>query len=277
MVKFCVLAAFTISIASSQNLWAKPTETSRNFVYQVYAGGIHALEASLALNLSSTKNYDVTLDAYTRGFLGTLVPWRGSFESSGWHIQKGEFRPKLHRSVGEWRKETEIKEYKYNKDQSFAGLFITEHDKPVRQEKVVSALTDNTVDILSAALSVFERAAIDNTCEGRADVFDGKRWFEVIFEHQGTEILKASKHNPYNGEAMKCTVEIKPIDGAWHKKPRGWLSIQEQGRAKGTMPTLWVAKLSDNGPAMPVKIRVKTDYGTLFMHLTRYGAHDSAQ
>jgi hypothetical protein len=60
-----------------------------------------------------------------------------------------------------------------------------------------------------------------------------------------------------------------PDGGKWYQKPRGWLSIQEQGRQKGSLPTVWMAKVNKTGPALPVKIRVVTDYGTLFMHLTK--------
>ena len=52
--------------------------------------------------------------------------------------------------------------------------------------------------------------------------------------------------------------------------PRGWLSIQEQGRSKGSLPTIWLAKIDKDGPAVPVKLRLKTDYGTLFSHLIDY-------
>ena len=48
------------------------------------------------------------------------------------------------------------------------------------------------------------------------------------------------------------------------------MSIQEQGRERGTMPTVWLGKIAKNAPAIPVKIRVKTAYGTLFMHLAEY-------
>ena len=77
------------------------------------------------------------------------------------------------------------------------------------------------------------------------------------------------RHVP-GGPAVACTVEVKPIAGKWHEKPRGWMSIQEQGREKGTMPTVWFAQMAAGEPAVPVKIRVKTEYGALFMHLTSY-------
>lgn len=48
------------------------------------------------------------------------------------------------------------------------------------------------------------------------------------------------------------------------------MSIQEQGRERSTMPTIWFAKMAEGEPAVPVKIRVKTEYGALIMHLTHY-------
>lgn len=36
------------------------------------------------------------------------------------------------------------------------------------------------------------------------------------------------------------------------------------------MPTVWFAQLDPNGPAVPVKIRIKSEYGAMFMHLVHY-------
>ena len=106
-----------------------------------------------------------------------------------------------------------------------------------------------------------------NKCENKSEIFDGKRRFQMSFNHQDNVGLDSSKYNIFKGQAAECIIEVKPGEGAWHKKPRGWLSIQEQGREKGTMPTLWVGQPESSDIAIPVKIRVKTDYGTLFMHL----------
>ena len=107
-------------------------------------------------------------------------------------------------------------------------------------------------------------------CEGSELVFDGKRSFEQKFAHEENVELQSSRYNIYEGAAAKCTVEVTPQKGAWHKNPRGWMSIQEQGREKGTMPTVWIASIEEGAPAVPVKIFVKTDYGALFMHLAEY-------
>jgi hypothetical protein len=200
------------------------------------------------------------------------VPWKGSFDSNGWiesHGIKTEFIPRLHRSTATWRGDQEQKEYKYTKETGFTGLTVTENGK-TKTEKSDPALTKGTTDALSAALAVFQKVAENGDCNGTDDVFDGKRRFKQVFRDDGTEQLMNSKYNRFKGEARRCMVEVVPDGGEWHKKPRGWMSIQEQGRAAGALPTLWLAQLNKGGPAIPVKIRLKTSYGTLFLHLAEY-------
>lgn len=238
--------------------------------YAVYGGGFQVVSADLTIN-TGKSDYDIRLAAYTHGLLGKLAPWKGVFESEGWYNAKtGEGMPSLHRSTSTWRGEDEIKTYRYNKDGSFRDYRILEEGKPEEIKTVDPKLTNGTTDAFTAALSIMNKVARDGKCEGSDQVFDGKRRFEQVFVHKGEVKLESSRLNVYSGLATECTVEVKPVAGKWHDKPRGWMSIQEQGRAKGTMPTVWFASMAEGEPAIPVKIRVKTEYGTLFMHLTRY-------
>jgi hypothetical protein len=239
-------------------------------IYEVYAGGIHALQSELTVDMSNPQRYDISLSAKTRGLLGKLAPWHGTFETQGWRAPNGDLQPQLHKSTATWRDENEVKEYKYNRDGTFDKLVIDEHDKPPRVETTESDLTNGTIDVFTATLDIMSKIAQGQPCEGNADVFDGKRRFSQVFAPEKPDMLAPSKYNIYGGQAQKCTVEVVPKGGEWHKKPRGWMSIQEQGREKGTMPTIWMARLSDNGPAIPVKILVKTNYGALVMHLAEY-------
>lgn len=216
------------------------------------------------------NRYSLVLDAHTRGFLGTLAPWKGTFESHGWTLKNNILRVQQHKSTTTWRDEEEIKDYAYNRKGNFIKITIDEHDKAPYTPDIDSEITDGTTDALSATFMVLENYNKEQKCQGTSKVFDGKRSFEQTFVHQKDVTLNASKYNIYEGPAAECTVEVKPLKGKWHKKPRGWLSIQEQGRERGTMPTVWLASLDKNGPAIPVKIRVKTEYGTLFMHLAAY-------
>ncbi|HOO81526.1 MAG TPA: DUF3108 domain-containing protein [Alphaproteobacteria bacterium] len=270
-------------MAAAALLWLVSTadpasagETLRQqLVYEVYAGGIHAVQAHMDIDLSKKNKYSLVLDAKTRGFLGSLIPWEGSFESYGWILKDGKYQPERHQSTATWRNEADIKEYLYNKNGSFKSLRITDEHSAAELREVDDEVTNGTVDILSATLQVLDAYNEMETCAGESEIFDGKRRFKQIFRHEEAVTLTESKYNIYGGPAAKCTVEVVPVNGEWHKKPRGWMSIQEQGRAKGTMPTVWIAQVAENGPAVPVKIRVKTAYGTLFMHLAEYKSADT--
>ena len=266
----CVLSVSILSahiaLAADKNL--------QLMTYDVYAGGFHVVEAQLKVDLSQKGRYDLSLDAHTRGFLANLAPWEGVFETQGWHAHQSS-KPERHRSTTIWRDEEEIKTYNYNKNGSFKSYTIKEHDKPLETQDPAAELVQNSTDDLTATMSVMERIAAGGQCAGRDEIFDGKRRYRMIFNEEARLDLASSRYNVFQGSAVECTVEVQPVAGKWHDKPRGWMSIQEQGRARGTMPTVWMAQMAQGQPAVPVKIRVKTEYGVLFMHLTGYQSGDT--
>ncbi len=242
----------------------------QTMTYEVYAGGINAVQAKMDVSYAEKEHYSLEFFAETQGFLGKLVPWSGKFETHGWRLNDGSERPERHKSTAVWKEEKDIKEYNYGRDGSFKGLNEMEAGEEKPPKQLDDALVQGTTDALTAMLQVMKSVAVGGECKGSEEVFDGKRRFTLVFRHVANDELTASRYNVYEGAAARCEVEVVPITGAWHKKPRGWASIQEQGREKGSLPTVWFAKINDEGPAVPVKMRVKTDYGTMFMHLVEY-------
>ena len=192
------------------------------------------------------------------------MPWEGIFESTG-NITKEGLKPQKHYSSAIWDDEVETKTYTYNTDGTFAGLTIEGTNKQPEKKDIDAALADYTSDILTSTLSALQ----DGDCSHTDEIFDGKRRFKIKYTHIEDTALTQSNYNVFEGEAGVCEVEIEPLAGAWHKKPRGWLSIQEQGRQKGELPRFWYAKLGEKGPVMPVKLVVHTKYGTLTMNLEK--------
>lgn len=245
--------------------------------YDVYAGGIHGMNATLTLN-DETERYNVSLETATIGFLKKLAPWSGVFTTSGWLLPDRIYQPEQHISAATWKGETEKKEYKFNKNGDFLAYKVTEGDKDTTPANLDAALTPHGVkDVLSTTLEAMAKLDKGEKCAQDEIIFDGDRNFQMIFAPADGGALPKSDYNIYQGPAISCTIEVKPGAGKWHKKPRGWLSLQEQGRKSGTMPTIWFAQLAKDGRYLPVKVRVKTDYGTLFMHLTSYQAPDGAK
>lgn len=236
--------------------------------YDVYAGGIHALQSNLNINIKEDKTYDVALTAKTYGLLAKMAPWQGKFETNGWFDKN--FKAKLHEATTTWRGENEIKKYSYNKDGSFKSYSVKDDENDGSPKTVDDKLTQGTSDVLTATLNTMLNIMQGGECSGTTEVFDGNRRYKLIFKEKKQVELESSRWNAYKGPAVECTAEVEPVAGKWHEKPRGWLSIQEQGRERGTMPTVWFANITKGEPAVPVKVRVKTAYGTLFMHMTRY-------
>ncbi len=238
--------------------------------FEVYTGGINAVSAELAVDEREKGRYRIIFGAKTRGFLGSLVPWKGTFESKGWVMSNGMRIPELHESIATWKKETEVKTYNYTKKgglQNIEVKYTTKKPKTLIPDK---ELIKNTTDVLSATLMMMGHIARGGDCAGSFDIFDGKRRFEMAYKHKRYVMIKPTRYNAYSGPAVECEVEVKPEGGRWHKKPRGWLSIQEQGRKRGMMPTVWFAVIDGHDVAVPVRVRVKTAYGTLFMHMSKY-------
>lgn len=238
--------------------------------YDVYASGLHAVKADMVLDYTKPGRYSMVFGAETRGLLGSLAPWAGTFETRGWMLSNGVRAPDVHESIATWRDEKEVKTYRYTKDQKFVDLVTLYNGKKPKKTVPDSELTNGTTDALSATIMVMEHLSDGGKCEGVSEVFDGKRRYRLVFKHSRFVQLEKTRYNAYSGVAAECTAEIEPVAGAWHSKPRGWLSIQEQGRERGTMPTVWMAQVSENAVVIPVRVRVKTAYGTLFMHMTRY-------
>lgn len=270
MLRFAVVTFSFLALYSAYHpVFADESAGSKQrLVYDVYAGGIHAVQAELIVDMHDDDRYYMNLSAQTRGFLGKLAPWHGTFETEGWRTSPA--KPEIHRSTTTWRDEPAVKEFSYGKDGTFKGLTITEDGEDRTPQSIEDALTQGTTDALTATLHVMNDASDGKACDSSAEVFDGKRRYALHYTQEEIESLVRSRYNVYEGPSQRCVVEAVPISGAWHKKPRGWMSIQEQGRIKGSLPTIWLAQMDKNGPAVPVKIRVKTDYGTLFMHLVNY-------
>ncbi len=263
----CIASVVAVLLFAAPALAGPGVQT---LTYDVYTSGFHAVEATLTLDTGKKDRYDIFAEGRTRGVLETLVPWEGTFATKGWVLKGGKLQPELHRSTAVWRGEEDIKEYSYGKDGSFKSLVVKNHNEPIEEGDTDDEVTQGTIDVLTSTLAMLQNIDKGGECAGTSEVFDGKRRFEMIFNHEGHQDLKRSGYNVYEGPSTKCTVEVKPVAGKWHKKPRGWLSIQEQGRARGTMPTVWVGKIGENGLPVPVKVMVKTAYGTMFMHLVEY-------
>ena len=235
--------------------------------YDVYAGGFHALDATLALDLDK-KAYDVGVDAKTQGFIGKIFPWKASYSTSGRSV-KGVLVPETSTARSAWRGKMSLTEMDYDPAGRLIKTTTQEGQKTKVNRDIDKNLASNAVDILTGTLLMMQNAKNTQKCEGTFPVFDGKRRFNITLHDDGMDMIQKSKYSRFSGEAMRCTLKMEPVAGF---KPqdmkRGWMAVQAHTEARQKDPTIWLARVEENGPVVPVRMEIASQYGTVVAHLS---------
>lgn len=231
--------------------------------YGLYASGFNVVEIEGIYDVDD-KSYDLRMDLKTAGLLGQVAPWAGVLQTRG-VVDGDKAVPSYHSFASTWRDETETSTFEFSKT---GDLLV--HQKIESDGSVVDKMPPEdvyhggAVDTLTGLLRAMQGA---QGCASTQDVLDGKRRFNMVFRSKGVESIQKSRYTIFDGQAERCEVEIVPTAGKWRDKPRGWMSIQEQAKGNGMLPQIWFGKLRDDLPPIPVKFLIKTNYGTMVMHL----------
>ena len=235
--------------------------------YDVYAGGFKALNASLTMDLDK-KAYDMALRAETEGFIGSLFPWKGSYNTSG-HAEKGVLIPTVYTQRSEWKKNVNVMELSYAPNGKVLKSTAREGDKTTTDRDIDAVLADNSLDLLSGTLAMLQSAQNTHKCTGKFPVFDGKRRFNITLTDDGTEVLPASRYSRFQGEALRCTLKVEPVAGFKKKDAqRGWMAVQNHTEERHKLPTIWLAQLKGSQQMIPVRMEIASAYGSVVAHLS---------
>lgn len=238
--------------------------------YDVYAGGIHALQARINYG-QTTGKYDISISSETYGLLDKIVPWHATLETQG-NFTNDERLPIEHKSDTTTRRKHEVNSFHYSANGEFKNFQQIVDGKDETRKDLDPSIYQGTTDVLTSVFSLIDQVADGKGCDRESMLFDSERSYLLIFKNGLKETLKANKYTSFSGEAIGCTFEIKPEGGKWHKKPRGWLKIQEQAKKSGQPPVIFFANVSKNETPVfvPVRMVVRADLGTFIAHLTSF-------
>lgn len=276
---FAAAVFLPVSLAHAEMLGAKSaaipvklTQASAendkmDLVYDIYAGGFKALHATLDLDLDP-EAYDMALKANTQGFIGNLFPWSATYETAG-HAQDGKPVPTQHTAHSVWKKKAKITEMTYGPQGDLLKMTTQENNKTEVKRDIEKNLTENSVDILTGTLMMMQHTKNTDKCKGSFPVFDGKRRFNITLQDAGREVIENTGHSIFSGEALKCTLRVEPVAGFKPKDARrGWMAVQNHTEERKKPPTIWFARLEENGPVVPVRMEINSDYGAVVAHLS---------
>lgn len=240
------------------SLPAAATEGPVKATYEVYFGGLHVLSAESEF-APALDSYDLTTRAKTRGILDVLFGWHGVSRSAG-RFQDGRAVPDLHVNRG-WRGERKRSVVlEYGPDGQVTTAELEPAPDPEEVTEVPEGSELGTVDPLSVIAQVSRAVTEAGRCEGEFAVYDGRRRYDLRISDRGTESLPATGYSIFSGEAMRCGVEYAMLGGQ-RKDPNKYAKTARER-------VVYVARPLKGGPAIPVGLKIETDFGTLMAHIT---------
>lgn len=250
-----MLGALTLTIAMA----ATPAAAEREeFRYRVSWGEFPVLEATVVIDRGEGR-YLIAGSGATIGPAAWLFPWEGEASSEGSAIGD-RLAPQRHESTGIVRDELRRTSLTWT-DANAPPLASV--DPPADPEKVTPVPADSTVgtvDPFTALLRTLDSVARTGRCEGREQVWDGRRRYDLAIEHLGVRDLPAEESDVFTGPAVGCRLVYHRIGGFYRDSPWG-----SEGQADRIV---WVAELPE-GRWVPVRVELTTRLGRVIGRLQR--------
>lgn len=239
--------------------------------YHFYSSGFHFLTGHLSFD-DKGDHYVVEFSGEPHGFLGRLLPWSADMKAEG-TIKSSALIPQNFRNSTSWRGKEKMANLTYDKNGALIDYTRTS-EGVTKKRDIKEIYREDSTDLLTGIASVLNTAsrykgeAIAKACADQYPIFDGKRRYDIVLSDPVVETLKKNRYSIFSGEAVKCTLVVKEIDGFKSKKKSGWGNVSEEGRdEEAQKPMIWLARLGNDSAVKIIRIQVKTDFGTVIAHL----------
>lgn len=213
--------------------------------YDIHVGGLRAGAVEVAVELEAER-YSVAAQTRSSGLVDALIGFRSEARSHGAR-REDELRPIAHAADNQWRGEARRVRISYDGEDVVASA-----EPPAEQDDrdpVPPALTRGAVDPLTAALQTALAAQAGRPCEGRLEVFDGRRRYALHFEDRQREPA-----------GLRCRIRLERIAGMSHDP---WLPIFDPVETAD----LWLERLRPDLPPIPVRLEAETALGAAIVRL----------
>ncbi len=222
--------------------------------YEILLAGFEVGNVEVLAELSSDA-YNIVVDTRNTGILRLLAGFTSRARSHGRYDPAG-VRPQWHQADNVWVGERRFVRNSYREDGGVDAEVSPPAARDDRKEVPASQVV-GTVDPLSASLMASLRAGGAEACRGRIAVFDGRRRYNLAFEHAGKDQVSGPA---YKGPGIRCRVALERIAG-FSSDP--WLP-RAQSSDRGD---IWFAKVRDELPPVPVRLKTDLGIGTVEVNL----------
>ncbi len=236
--------------------------------YLVGWGHMTLAEAEISYSQSEIR-YHLVSKGRTRGLLDLFFSWQGRAETEGLRLKEGR-RPLVHEHEGTKKEKTRRTRVDWN---GAAGP-RTEAEPPPDLERVTAVPKSSiagTSDPFTVILSLLDQLAVTGRCEGEAQVWDGRRRYDLSVTHLGEEELIADRPWSYGGQAIGCALDFKRIGGFRRETP----DRRSRDENAPIHRVIWAAEV-ESGHWVLVRGEMETQYGTVVGRLVS-GEHEQPE
>jgi hypothetical protein len=254
-----VLVLCVAGLALPSHAGSESTQRQRiELAYDVYLAGFLAGFVDVTVE-TDDKQYRINVVSRSHGVLDFLINFRRQNDVSGQRDEKMA-KPLKYAATGVWAGEARSVLINYTESDGlrFTALPSASDDE---REPVPPDLLPGTVDPFTALYQAILHHPEGEQCGGRSKVFDGRRRYDFLFEAIASRPVAGPL---YSGAAPVCRVRQIPIAGF---SQRIWLP--RLVRPKWT--DIWVAKVRDNLPVLPVRLEADAGLGSMIAHLVAIG------
>lgn len=230
--------------------------------YELYAGGLNAMDAVTVLELSDER-YDVKLQARTAGVTGRVFPFLMEARSQG--TRGGDIFAPSEYATANRSGERKVRWVRMTYENG-APEITAEPPRDGDRGSVPEDARRGTLDPVSAVYSLLVTSV--GQCEGTAQVFDGRRRYDVTAHDRGMGEVWPSRYNIYDGPARICDLTLEQVAGFGDR-------FEESDRFPDTV-RVYLAEIVPGVPALPVRIESETLVGAVRAHLTGLSRGESA-
>jgi len=225
--------------------------------YRIYYGGFEVMGLGVDLALSPSR-YALQMKFHTLGLIGRMFPWKMRAYSRG-RMVGANVRPLAAGQRNAWRGRERWVDIRFDD-----GRPVVTDARP-KSEGTDAPGKDlrGTVDLASAILVIARATDRDRACAGRVKVFDGRRRYDLVLEKLGEEKLRKNGYSIYQGPTVTCRAEMDRLGGFKRRKSYGgWGRADRAAR-------VWLGRVMDRVPRVPVRIEIDTRWGAVIAHLAR--------
>lgn len=243
------LLAVRIAATIAISAWTPgaAAETVR-LVYEIQLGGFSAGAIELEAT-TGAAGYRVLAKTEGRGLVEFLTGFHSEARSEG-ALRGDAVQPLAHQADNRWRGDSRRVRIRYQA----SGAPQFEAEPPPQaddRDPVPGELAVGTLDPLSAALQATLAAQAGRGCEGRLEIFDGRRRYALQFRDRRQEAGQ-----------LRCQIGLERIAGMSHDP---WLPIMRPIETAD----LWIASFRAGVPPVPVRLEAQTSFGAAIVQLTK--------